>query len=86
MALITRGDGRELEFLVVEQFRATHQRVTTEFVVGICKDGESPIKTATREAMEESVCQLLSYSTLGALTPTPGYNNETTHVFSTRTE
>lgn len=58
-------------FLLVEQWRAGAQELSTEFPGGVINDGEKPEKAAVRELLEETGFKALKCTPLGAMNPNP---------------
>ena len=71
-------DGR---FVFVRQFRKPLERVMLETVAGKLEPGEDPEECARREVMEETGYRAGESAKLGVIYPSPGYTDETIHVY-----
>lgn len=68
-------------FILVRQFRKAVEQSLLEIVAGGIEPGENPDTSARREILEETGHKVLSLLRLGAVYPTPGYNNEIIHLY-----
>ncbi|MFZ7128520.1 MAG: NUDIX hydrolase [Desulfobacterales bacterium] len=79
VAIDERGD-----LLLLRQYRYALNRYIWEIPAGTLEPGESPISCARRELAEEAGVSAARWSTLGAITPLPGYSDEIVHLFLAR--
>ncbi|MCX7590874.1 MAG: NUDIX hydrolase, partial [Kiritimatiellae bacterium] len=75
------GDGR---FIFVRQFRKAIERTLLEVVAGTRSEGESPVRCARRELLEETGFEAGVIHKLGRIYLSPGYSNEEVWVYFTR--
>lgn len=68
-------------FILVRQFRKAVEQSLLEIVAGGIEPDENPETSARREILEETGHKVLSLLRLGAVYPTPGYNNEIIHLY-----
>ena len=71
-------DGR---FAFVRQYRKAVDLEMLEIVAGVLEEGESPDECAAREIREETGHDPVNLVKLGAVYPTPGYNDEELHLY-----
>ena len=72
---------RDLELLVVEQFRHGIDASTLESIGGVCDPGEDPAATARRELLEETGYSSEDWVSLGWCTPNPAVQDNRCHLF-----
>lgn len=70
--------------LLIRQFRYAVGADIWEIPAGTLHPGESPLACARRELEEEVGILAGKWSTLGAITPVPGYSDEVIHLFVAR--
>ncbi len=75
------ADGRELETVLVEQFRNSVQGFIHEFPAGILEEGEDPRDGAERELEEETGYRAERWTHLTTVFPLPGSSNHRMHYF-----
>ena len=68
----------------VKQFRYPYKEVVLELPAGKLEKGSTPLENGKRELMEETGAEGYSYMSLGQLYPSPGYTNETIHLYVCR--
>lgn len=73
--------GRELEVVLVEQFRNSVQGFIHEFPAGILEEGEDPRDGAERELEEETGYRAERWTHLSTVFPLPGSSNHRMHYF-----
>ena len=69
------------EIIFVNQFRYALGKVTLEVPAGKLEKGEDPLECGRRELEEETGFKASEFVSLGYLYPSPGFANETTHIF-----
>ena len=72
---------KELDLLVVEQYRHGINEATLEIPGGCCDPGETPLESAKRELLEESGFTSDSWISLGSCTPNPATQTNRAHSF-----
>ncbi len=72
---------RDLEILVVEQFRHGIDAATLEIPGGGCDGGETPLCSAQRELVEETGFESPTWISLGSCTPNPATQTNRAHTF-----
>ncbi len=72
------------EIIVIRQYRPAINKWITEIPAGVVEDGEKPEETATRELVEETGYKPGQLEKLASIHPTPGYSNETIHIYIAR--
>ena len=70
--------------LLIRQFRYAVDADIWEIPAGTLNPGESPLACARRELEEEAGILAGKWSTLGEITPLPGYSDEVIHLFVAR--
>lgn len=60
---------KDLEFVMIRQYKHGSAEVVTEFPCGLVDDQESFLQTAQRELLEEAACESTKWSSLGRFTP-----------------
>jgi ADP-ribose pyrophosphatase len=77
-AIATLPDGK---MVLVRQYRKPVECEVLEIVAGCLDKGEAPEDCAEREIKEETGYDITSLSKLCTLWPSPGYTDETLHLF-----
>ena len=72
---------RENEIVLVEQFRYGIEKPTLEIPGGMVDGGESPIKSAQRELLEETGFSSDEWSSLGKVSSNPAILDNYTHLY-----
>jgi ADP-ribose pyrophosphatase len=72
------ADGR---LLLIEQYRFAVRETLLEFPAGTLEPGEDPLPCARRELIEEAGYRAEHWCALGIIYPSPGYCDETQHLF-----
>ncbi len=72
------------DVLMVRQFRYPHRQVLLEIPAGKLDANEEPLVCGKRELEEETGFCAKEYIPLGVMYPTPGYLNETVHLYLAR--
>ena len=72
------------QILMVRQFRYPHRQVTLEVPAGKLEYGENPLDCAFRELKEEVGGETDRLESLGALFPTPAYDEEVIYMYLAR--
>lgn len=67
--------------LMVRQFRYPHHAETLEIPAGKLESGEEPLQCAFRELKEEVGAETETLESLGALFPTPAYDEEVIYMY-----
>lgn len=70
--------------LMVRQFRYPHHTETLEVPAGKLEYGEEPLQCAVRELKEEVGGEAETLESLGALFPTPAYDEEVIYMYLAR--
>ena len=68
-------------FLMVKQFRQGISRVTVEFPAGLIEAGETPVRAAERELLEETGYRPSSLEPIGTIFPNPAFMTNRCHTF-----
>ena len=68
-------------FVMVRQWRHAMQGITTEFPGGIGDPGEDPLRTATRELLEETGYQAGKMTHIGTCNPNPALFHNQIHFY-----
>jgi ADP-ribose pyrophosphatase len=71
-------DGR---LILIEQYRFAVSETLLEFPAGTLEPGEAPLDCARRELIEETGYRAEHWRALGIMYPSPGYCDETQHLF-----
>jgi ADP-ribose pyrophosphatase len=71
-------DGR---LILIEQYRFAVSETLLEFPAGTLEPGEAPLDCARRELVEETGYRAEHWRALGIMYPSPGYCDETQHLF-----
>ncbi len=79
VAVLARTPDRR--FVLVRQYRKPIEQEVTEIIAGCLEPGEQPAACAAREVREETGHVVSALTALGVLYPTPGYTDETIHLF-----
>jgi len=74
-------EGEEPQILLLRQFRYAADGYIYEIPAGRLDAGEAPIECAARELKEETGCTADRIEPLFAMFTTPGFTDETIHVF-----
>ena len=74
-------EGEEPQILLLRQFRYAADGYIYEIPAGRLDGGESPADCATRELKEETGCSADRIEPLFTMFTTPGFTDETIHVF-----
>ena len=74
----------ENRILMVKQFRKPIEKAIYEIPAGKLDKGEEPLLCGMRELEEETGYKAKEFTYLGYMYPTPGFANETTHMFLAR--
>lgn len=74
-------DGEEPQILLLRQFRYAADGYIYEIPAGRLDAGESPADCAARELKEETGCTAERIEPLFSMLTTPGFTDETIHVF-----
>lgn len=74
----------ENRLLMLKQYRHAVGRYIWEIPAGTLDEGESGIACAKRELTEETGFRADSWTSLGSITPLPGYSDELIHLFLAR--
>lgn len=69
------------KILFVSQFRKAIEKELLEIPAGKLEKGEDPLECGRRELEEETGFKASEFVSLGYLYPSPGFANETTHLF-----
>lgn len=69
------------EVILIRQYRHAFAKVIWEIPAGTRQSGEETLVCAKRELNEETGFSALTWETLGAITPVPGYSDEQIHLF-----
>lgn len=69
------------EVLLVRQYRYPYAEILTEIPAGKRDPGEDPLTTGMRELEEETGYRAATYTSLGAMYPTPGCCNEVVYLY-----
>ncbi len=72
---------RDLELLIVEQFRHGIDEATLEIPGGGCDGDEAPLLSAKRELVEETGYTSNAWISLGSCTPNPATQTNRAHTF-----
>jgi ADP-ribose pyrophosphatase len=72
------ADGR---FLMLRQFRAAARGWLLEIPAGTLEAGETPLRCAKRELIEETGHRARRWRKLGAILPAPGFCTEIIHLY-----
>lgn len=72
------------EVVLLRQYRPTIEKYLYEFPAGTINPGETPLRCAHREVVEEAGYRASEMTKLGAFYPVPGYSNELITVFCAR--
>lgn len=72
------------KILMVKQYRKPIERAIYEIPAGKLDKGEEPLVCGMRELEEETGYKAKEFIYLGHMYPTPGFANETTHMFLAR--
>jgi len=72
------------EFVLIRQYRTAVNDVMWEFPAGTLEKGESPLKCAKREIIEETGFSAKRWNNLGTFYPAPGISTELMHLFLAR--
>ena len=74
------------ELLFVRQFRYPYQEVLLELPAGKLEKGFTPLENGKRELLEETGAIGYNYISLGASYSSPGFCDETVHMYMCRIE
>lgn len=69
------------KIILVKQYRKPIEKAIYEIPAGKLDKGEAPIECGRRELEEETGYKAREFVSLGYMYPTPGFANETTHMF-----
>jgi len=69
------------DFVMVRQWRHAMQGITTEFPGGIGDPGEDPLRTATRELLEETGYKAGKMTHIGTCNPNPALFHNQIHFY-----
>ena len=72
---------KNLELLIVEQYRHGIDEATLEIPGGSCDPGEDPLQSAKRELIEETGFSTKHWISLGSCTPNPATQTNRAHTF-----
>jgi len=72
---------KEMELVLVRQFRYPYSEVLLELPAGKMEPGEDPLACGKRELLEETGAVASKYTDLGKFYPTPGYCGEVIHLY-----
>lgn len=72
------------EVICVSQHRYPYHTELLEIPAGKLEYGEDPLKCGIRELEEETGCKAEEFISLGSAYPSPGYLNETLHLYLAR--
>ena len=81
--LCRRPDGM---LVLVRQYRKPVEKILLEVVAGTLEAGENPEACARREVREETGHTVTALRALGLIHPTPGYSDETLHLFEAQVD
>ncbi len=81
--LCRRPDGM---LVLVRQFRKPVEKILLEVVAGKLEADENPEVCARREVLEETGHTVTALRSLGFIHPTPGYSDETLHLFEAQVD
>ena len=76
----------ENEVLFVRQFRYPYKEVVLELPAGKLEKGSAPLENGKRELLEETGAIGYNYISLGVQYSSPGFCNETIHMYMCRIE
>ncbi|MDR0861567.1 MAG: NUDIX hydrolase [Oscillospiraceae bacterium] len=79
VAVVAVKDGGSV--IMVTQFRYAFAKELLEIPAGKLERGEIPLECAQRELSEETGYSAATWVSLGAMYPSPGYCEETLHLF-----
>lgn len=74
------------ELLFVRQFRYPYKEVVLELPAGKLEKGSAPLENGKRELLEETGAIGYNYISLGVQYSSPGFCNETIHMYMCRIE
>lgn len=72
------------KIIMVRQYRKPIEKAIYEIPAGKLDKNEEPLKCGKRELEEETGYKAKEFISLGHMYPTPGFANETTHMFLAR--
>jgi len=72
------------QVLLIRQYRAGTQTITTEIPGGTVDEGETPLDAARRELAEETGYEADAWEMIGRVHPNPAFQTNTTYTFLAR--